>query len=188
MLNSFTVEREVGAQLLWVLRLLPDCDLHVALFLPTVAVDGSLRVDWSARSSLSDLALLGNTRTCLARRLILTAPLGALDFSEVPWTLSLSLSLSLSLNLSLVWVWWCTSADSCSVSSRTHQLLFLSALWSRIQTKQMAQSFWWKPPSWTDAHISNRLGGWTCGKLLFEKLWSFYDNQTFNGVWGILWF
>ncbi|XP_028275660.1 protein FAM131A [Parambassis ranga] len=50
---------------------------------PVVAVDGSLRVDWSAASSLSDLALLGNTRTCLARRLILTAPLGALDFSEV---------------------------------------------------------------------------------------------------------
>ncbi|XP_069390468.1 protein FAM131A isoform X2 [Paralichthys olivaceus] len=49
---------------------------------PVVAVDGSLRVDWSAASSLSDLALLGNTRTCLARRLIL-APLGALDFSEV---------------------------------------------------------------------------------------------------------
>ncbi|CAB1450691.1 unnamed protein product [Pleuronectes platessa] len=47
-----------------------------------VAFDGSLRVDWSAASSLSDLALLGNTRTCLARRLILTAPLGALDFSE----------------------------------------------------------------------------------------------------------
>ncbi|XP_008297905.1 protein FAM131A [Stegastes partitus] len=50
---------------------------------PVVAVDGSLRVDWSAASSLSDLALLGSTRTCLARRLILTAPLGALDFSEV---------------------------------------------------------------------------------------------------------
>ncbi|XP_070826147.1 protein FAM131A isoform X2 [Chaetodon trifascialis] len=50
---------------------------------PVVAVEGSLRVDWSAASSLSDLALLGNTRTCLARRLILTAPLGALDFSEV---------------------------------------------------------------------------------------------------------
>ncbi|KAM6987653.1 protein FAM131A isoform 1-T1 [Tautogolabrus adspersus] len=32
---------------------------------------------------MSDLALLGNTRTCLARRLILTAPLGALDFSQV---------------------------------------------------------------------------------------------------------
>ncbi|XP_070826146.1 protein FAM131A isoform X1 [Chaetodon trifascialis] len=56
---------------------------HVAFFLLTVAVEGSLRVDWSAASSLSDLALLGNTRTCLARRLILTAPLGALDFSEV---------------------------------------------------------------------------------------------------------
>ncbi|XP_005738388.1 protein FAM131A isoform X1 [Pundamilia nyererei] len=50
---------------------------------PVVAVDGSLRVDWSAASSLSDLALLGSTRTSLARRLILTAPLGALDFSEV---------------------------------------------------------------------------------------------------------
>ncbi|XP_019125656.1 protein FAM131A isoform X3 [Larimichthys crocea] len=50
---------------------------------PVVAVDGSLRVDWSAASSVSDLALLGNTRTCLARRLILTAPLGVLDFSEV---------------------------------------------------------------------------------------------------------
>lgn len=48
-----------------------------------MAVDGSLRVDWSAASSLSDLALLGSTRTSLARRLILTAPLGALDFSEV---------------------------------------------------------------------------------------------------------
>ncbi|XP_006801230.1 protein FAM131A isoform X1 [Neolamprologus brichardi] len=50
---------------------------------PVVAVDGSLRVDWSAASSLSDLALLESTRTSLARRLILTAPLGALDFSEV---------------------------------------------------------------------------------------------------------
>ncbi|KAM9359303.1 protein FAM131A [Symphorus nematophorus] len=50
---------------------------------PVVAVDSSLRVDWSAASSLSDLALLGNTRTCLVRRLILTAPLGVLDFSEV---------------------------------------------------------------------------------------------------------
>lgn len=60
---------------------------HVALSLLTVAVDGSLRVDWSAASSLSDLALLGSTRTCLARRLILTAPLGALDFSEVPLTI-----------------------------------------------------------------------------------------------------
>ncbi|XP_044058943.1 protein FAM131A isoform X2 [Siniperca chuatsi] len=50
---------------------------------PVVAVDGSLRVDWSTASSLSDLALLGSTRTCLARRLILAAPLGALDFSEV---------------------------------------------------------------------------------------------------------
>lgn len=59
---------------------------HVALFLLTVAVEGSLRVDWSAANSLSDLALLGSTRTCLARRLILTAPLGALDFSEVPLT------------------------------------------------------------------------------------------------------
>lgn len=62
-------------------------NLHVALFLLTVAVDGSLRVDWSAASSVSDLALLGNTRTCLARRLILTAPLGVLDFSEVPSTI-----------------------------------------------------------------------------------------------------
>lgn len=70
-------------------RLSICCNLHVALFLLTVAVDGSLRVDWSAASSLSDLALLGNTRTCLARRLILTAPLGALDFSEVLLTLSL---------------------------------------------------------------------------------------------------
>lgn len=49
----------------------------------TVAVDGRLRVDWSVASSLSDLALLGSTRTSLARRLILTAPLAALDFSEV---------------------------------------------------------------------------------------------------------
>ncbi|KAK1899495.1 Sterol 24-C-methyltransferase, partial [Dissostichus eleginoides] len=57
-------------------------DLHVALFLPTVAADRTLRVDWSAASSLSDLALLGNTRTSLVRRLILTAPLGALDFSQ----------------------------------------------------------------------------------------------------------
>ncbi|XP_058490671.1 protein FAM131A isoform X2 [Solea solea] len=50
---------------------------------PVVAIDGSLCVDWSAASSLSDLALLGNTRTRLVRRLIQTAPLGALDFSEV---------------------------------------------------------------------------------------------------------
>ncbi|XP_044058942.1 protein FAM131A isoform X1 [Siniperca chuatsi] len=57
-----------------------DCNFdHKA----TLAVDGSLRVDWSTASSLSDLALLGSTRTCLARRLILAAPLGALDFSEV---------------------------------------------------------------------------------------------------------
>lgn len=68
--------------------LLSCCNLHVALFLLTVVGDGSLRVDWSAASSLSDLALLGSTRTCLARRLILTAPLGALDFSEVPLTIS----------------------------------------------------------------------------------------------------
>ncbi|XP_037631767.1 protein FAM131A isoform X2 [Sebastes umbrosus] len=32
---------------------------------------------------MSDLALWGNTRTSLARRLILTAPLGVLDFSQV---------------------------------------------------------------------------------------------------------
>lgn len=55
----------------------------LVLFLLTVAVDGTLRVDWSAASSMSDLALLGNTRTCLARRLILAAPLGTLDYSEV---------------------------------------------------------------------------------------------------------
>lgn len=60
--------------------------LHVGLSLLTVAVDGSLRVDWSVASSLSDLALLGSTRTSLARRLILTAPLGVLDFTEVPLT------------------------------------------------------------------------------------------------------
>ncbi|MEQ2206820.1 hypothetical protein XENOCAPTIV_003341, partial [Xenoophorus captivus] len=51
---------------------------------PVVAVDGSLRVDWSASSSISDVRLLGSTQTCMARRLILGAPLGALDFSEVP--------------------------------------------------------------------------------------------------------
>lgn len=51
-----------------------------------MAVDGTLRVDWSVASSLSDVALLGSTRTGLARRLILTAPLGVLDFSEVPMT------------------------------------------------------------------------------------------------------
>ncbi|XP_037318447.2 protein FAM131A isoform X2 [Pungitius pungitius] len=50
---------------------------------PVVAADGPLPVDWSAASSRSDLALLGSTRTRLARRLVLTAPLGALDFSEV---------------------------------------------------------------------------------------------------------
>lgn len=83
----FILERGHGVELLWVLPLFLCCNLHVALFLLTVAVDGSLRVDWSAASSLSDLALLGSTRTCLARRLILTAPLGALDFSEVPLTL-----------------------------------------------------------------------------------------------------
>lgn len=60
--------------------------LLVGFSLLTVAVDGSLRVDWSVASSLSDRALLGSTRTSLARRLILTAPLGALDFSEVPIT------------------------------------------------------------------------------------------------------
>lgn len=57
-----------------------------AVFLLTVAVDGTLRVDWSVASSRSDVALLGSTRTSLARRLILTAPLGLLDFSEVPIT------------------------------------------------------------------------------------------------------
>ncbi|XP_047247777.1 protein FAM131A isoform X1 [Girardinichthys multiradiatus] len=50
---------------------------------PVVAVDSSLRVDWSASSSISDVRLLGSTQTCMARRLILGAPLGALDFSEV---------------------------------------------------------------------------------------------------------
>lgn len=50
----------------------------------TVAVDGTLRVDWSVASSLSDVALLGSTRTGLARRLFLTAPSDVLDFSEVP--------------------------------------------------------------------------------------------------------
>lgn len=55
-----------------------------AVSLLTVAVDGTLRVDWSVASSLSDVALLGSTRTSLARRLILTAPLDVLDFSEVP--------------------------------------------------------------------------------------------------------
>lgn len=64
------------------------CYLHVALFLLTVAADGSFRVDWSASSSMSDVRLLGNMQTCMARRLILGAPLGALDFSEVPGTLS----------------------------------------------------------------------------------------------------
>lgn len=56
-----------------------------------MAVDGTLRVDWSVASSLSDVALLGSTRTGLARRLILTAPLGVLDFSEVPMTFLISL-------------------------------------------------------------------------------------------------
>ncbi|XP_020563990.1 protein FAM131A isoform X1 [Oryzias latipes] len=50
---------------------------------PVVAVDGSLRVDWSAPSSVSDLSLLGNTQTCLRNRLILAEPWGTLDFSEV---------------------------------------------------------------------------------------------------------
>lgn len=59
--------------------------------LPTVAVDGTLCVDWSVASSLSDVALLGSTRTGLARRLILTAPLGVLDFSKVPITFLISL-------------------------------------------------------------------------------------------------
>lgn len=39
---------------------------------------------WSAASFRSDVALLGRARSRLARRLILTAPLGVLDFSEVP--------------------------------------------------------------------------------------------------------
>lgn len=60
--------------------------IFTAVFLLTVAVDGTLRVDWSVASSLSDVALLGSARTGLARRLILTAPLGVLDFSEVPIT------------------------------------------------------------------------------------------------------
>ncbi|CAG6007847.1 unnamed protein product [Menidia menidia] len=58
-------------------------DLHAALFLPTVAGDRPLCVEWSRAGSVSDLTLYGSTRTFLAPRLILTAPLGALDFSEV---------------------------------------------------------------------------------------------------------
>lgn len=58
--------------------------IFTAVFPLTVAVDGTLRVDWSVASSLSDVALLGSTRTGLARRLFLTAPLDVLDFSEVP--------------------------------------------------------------------------------------------------------
>lgn len=65
--------------------------IFTAVFLLTVAVDGILRVDWSVASSPSDGALLGSTRTGLARRLILTAPLGALDISEVPITFLISL-------------------------------------------------------------------------------------------------
>ncbi|XP_029629881.1 protein FAM131A [Salmo trutta] len=42
-----------------------------------------LRVDWSEANSVSDLALLGNTRTCLARRHIRHAPLETLDHYEV---------------------------------------------------------------------------------------------------------
>lgn len=49
-----------------------------------------LRVDWSEANSVSDLALLGNTRTCLARRHIRHAPLETLDHYEV---LILSLTL-----------------------------------------------------------------------------------------------
>ncbi|XP_042152498.1 protein FAM131A-like [Oncorhynchus tshawytscha] len=49
-----------------------------------VAVDSPmLRVDWSEANSVSDLALLGNTRTCLARRHIRHAPLETLDHYEV---------------------------------------------------------------------------------------------------------
>ncbi|CAL8342855.1 unnamed protein product [Arctogadus glacialis] len=48
-----------------------------------VAGDATLCVEWSSPSPVTDLALLGNTRTCLARRLVLTAPLGSLDWSEV---------------------------------------------------------------------------------------------------------
>ncbi|CAL8371857.1 unnamed protein product [Gadus morhua 'NCC'] len=48
-----------------------------------MAGDATLCVEWSSPSPVTDLALLGNTRTCLARRLVLTAPLGSLDWSEV---------------------------------------------------------------------------------------------------------
>lgn len=65
--------------------------IFTAVFLLTVAVDGTLRVDWSVATSLSDVALLGSTRTGLARRLILTAPLGVLDFSKVPIKFLISL-------------------------------------------------------------------------------------------------
>lgn len=64
--------------------------IFTPVFLLAVAVDGSLRVDWSVASCLSDGALLGSTRTGLARRLILTAPLGVLDSSEVPITFLIS--------------------------------------------------------------------------------------------------
>ncbi|KAM9733672.1 LOW QUALITY PROTEIN: protein FAM131A [Menidia menidia] len=50
---------------------------------PVVAGDRPLCVEWSRAGSVSDVTLYGSTRTFLAPRLILTAPLGALDFSEV---------------------------------------------------------------------------------------------------------
>lgn len=95
----FRTENTVRCSAGLALRLFICYHLHVALFLLTVAVDGSLRVDWSVASSLSDLTLLGSTRTSLARRLILTAPLGALDFSEVPLTIFFTLSFQLGLVL-----------------------------------------------------------------------------------------
>lgn len=58
--------------------------IFTAVFLLTLALDGTVRGGWSAASFRSDVALLGSARSRLARRLILTAPLGVLDFSEVP--------------------------------------------------------------------------------------------------------
>lgn len=58
--------------------------IFTAVFLLTLALDGTVRGGWSAASFRSEVALLGSARSRLARRLILTAPLGVLDFSEVP--------------------------------------------------------------------------------------------------------
>ncbi|XP_035242274.1 protein FAM131A isoform X2 [Anguilla anguilla] len=57
-----------------------DQGFYLELALP---VDRALRVDWSAESSFSDLTLLGNTRTCLARRLLHRAVLESWNLCEV---------------------------------------------------------------------------------------------------------